>query len=57
MPSGLDALAKTLSDDNLSLVRDLFSINSDECLAKLGGKDFPNGYLDRCEQPDAPFSN
>ena len=56
MASGLDALAQTLSDEDLSLLKQNFSPDSEEMFKKFRRKGFfPYGYLDSSEKFDAPF--
>ncbi|XP_075240282.1 uncharacterized protein LOC142335839 [Convolutriloba macropyga] len=56
MASGLDALAQTLSDEDLSLLKQNFSPDSEEMFKKIRRKGFfPYGYLDSSEKFDAPF--
>ena len=56
MASGLDALAQTLSDEDLSLLKQNFSPDSEEMLKKIRRKGFfPYGYLDSSEKFNAPF--
>ena len=56
MPSGLDAPAQTLSDEDPSLLKQNCSPDSEEMFKKIRRKDFfPYGYLDTSEKLDAPF--